>query len=463
MSGNAERNAGRELEEAGDLDLAVREVIRELTDKRKGGQAELSRILGSAENRLNRFVQGQRDLKFRELCTVVAELGPNAAVFVELVRLRLRSPEPEDVMRYLGLPNGQIEEPFLAELQQLLATEPRAAASKDPGSRRDELRELDDLRFTGAAAAQERTEVVIRELQAGLHGAGAALVRHELALAIGLWATICRCTGRKEAAASAFAIAFELVNESKDREALAILRSRASYLLIDLGHPGFAFSFLNAAAEHFLVSFNRERYGTCLVDRAIALIIQGEDNQAEEALHTALDLLPAEEWRYRAAAFHSLSICAEKRREFTEARRLLDAAISEYGPRRASTCGQFYRAQGRHALVEGRLEEAAAAFRKAAEVLGELGEPFEGELALIEVAEIAVRRGQTTELKQLGREFLAAVPKNSHSRLAKEALIRLANHLLWGSVEDCLISIEACREKLKEAGRIYLLPPFVHH
>ena len=460
MSGNPEApGLGPSAE---DLGAAIREVVELLAAKRNGGQAELSRALGSADNRINRFVTGKRDLTIDELSKLVDALGRDPAIFLELVRLRLPVPGPAAVMRFLGLPNGQTEEPFLLELEQLIATVP-SESLVDSGSRREELKELDDLRFAGAAAAEERTEFVCRELVAGLGGSAAGRARHELALALGLWAAIARCTGRREAAASAFALAFKLVENPKDRDAEAILRSRASYLLIDLGHPGFAFLFLNAAAEHFLVSFNRERYGTCLVDRANALMMQGEEEQTEVALLTALDLLPPEQWRYRAAAFHTLSLCAEQRQEFGKARQLLESALREYGARRDSIRGQFYRAQGRQAVREGLLKEAAQAFRKAADCLAELGQPFEGELALIDFGEILAKRKKMTELRQLGRDFLEKIPKNSHSRVAKEALLRLANSLLWGSLEECLAALEACRGKLKEAGKHFLVPTFPHH
>ena len=459
MSGNPEApGLGPSAE---DLSAAIREVVELLAAKRNGGQAELSRALGSADNRINRFVSGKRDLTIDELSKVVDELGRDPAIFVEMVRLQLPVPGPAAVMRFLGLPNGQTDEPFLLELEQMIGTA-RSDSAFDPGPRKEELKELDDLRFAGAAVAQERAEIMIREMAAGLGGPVDERVRHELALAIGLWAAIARATGRKEASASAYAFAFELIAEPKDCEAEAILRSRASYLLIDLGFPSFAVSFLNPAAEYFLISLKHAQFGTCLVDRAVALIIKGDADQAEVALRTALNLLPREEWRYRAAAFHSLAACAEKRQNWPQARQLLDSAVREYGTRRDSICGQFYWAIGRHAVTDGRFNEASTAFRKAAEILSDLGEPFEGELALLDVAEVAAKRQKLTELQQLGHEFLAKLPRNSHSRSAKDILIKLSNVLLFGSLKEIHAAIESSRERLKELGKLYLLPSFTH-
>lgn len=456
MVGTAENEEDLVLRDD-ELDTAVREVVRGLAERKTGGQNALSRSIGSAENRVNRFVNNERDLKVKELCQVVGSLGPSAVVFLELVRLKLRQPTSQEVMRYLGLPNGPADDPFLAEIEELAAR----GGDRDPGPRVEELKELDDLRFAGAVAAQERVETVCRELTAGLNGPESGRARHELALAVGIWSTIARTTGKKEPAATAYALAFEVAGP-KNLEAEAILRSRSSYLLIDLGHPGFAFNFLNAAAEYYLITNNRERYGTCLVDRAIALIKQREFEKAEEALRNALKLLPTEEWRFRASAYHGLSVCAEGRKDLPAARELLEQAANEYGCRHDSMLAQIYRTQGRFAVAQDLLMEASGPFRRAAAILSECGQPFEGELALLDVAEIAVQQKDATELRTLGREFLERVPRNSHNRSAKEALIRLANSCLWGSPAECRAAIESCREKLLDASKSYLLPAFTH-
>lgn len=455
MVGTAENEEDLVLRDD-ELDSAMREVVRSLAERKAGGQNALSRSIGSAENRVNRFVNNERDLKVKELCRVVDSLGPSAVVFLELVRLKLRQPTSQEVMRYLGLPNGPADDPFLAEIEELAAR----GGDGDPGPRLEELKDLDDLRFAGAPAAQQRLEIVCRELTTGLCGPAADRSRHELALAAGLWATIARTTGKKEPAATAYALAFEVAGP-KNGEAEAILRSRASYLLMDLGHSGFAFNFLNAAAEHYLITNDRERYGTCLVDRAIALIKQGELEKAEVALTNAVGLIPMAEWRYRVAAHHCLATCAEQR-SLGLARGHLDHAIHEYGTRKDSTLGQFYWTRGRYDLAAGNLQSASQCFRQASSILSVFGQPFEGELTLLSVAEIAVQRRDATERRSLGREFLDSVPKNSFDRSAKEALIGVANCLLWNSnTAECLAAIESCRGKLLASGKHYL-PAYTH-
>ena len=86
MAGTAGINTTDEQIEA--LNAAVRRVVKDL----QGGRyslAELSVELGSAENRLSRFVNGSRDLKVGELLSLLEIIHIPVSLFLALVLAQL--------------------------------------------------------------------------------------------------------------------------------------------------------------------------------------------------------------------------------------------------------------------------------------------------------------------------------------------------------------------------------------
>ena len=443
-----------EVEDPGfeQVSQAVRDSFRELMAGRYN-QSELSEAMGSAANRISRFVGGKRSLTVDESLRLLGLLRTDPALFLQLVRSHLPMPTPASAIRQLCLPPNSAPEPFLLEISARLSS-PRPF-SAEATSRQAEIDELDHLRFAGALAARDQLERVCLELaQEVASGTESDRAHRELVRGLGLWATISRTLGEKEAAGQAYVLGFELVH-ADDREGLALLRKRAAYLLIDCGYPHFALEFLSQATEHFLLARQELEFAMCLVDRGIILMKTRQEAAAGQLFEDALELLPADARLYRIAAHHWLSLRAERARDIPEARRRLNLAIREFGDARDSLLGQLCWSAGRHAGQSGAFKEAHAQLRQALQLLTEMGQSFEGELVLIDIAQFQLQQCRLEDLRETGREILARLPKNRHSRRASSALIKLGNCLLWRS--PSLSDLDEARRALEEAGAD--LPP----
>lgn len=81
--------------------------------------------------------------------------------------------------------------------------------------------------------------------------------------------------------------------------------------------------------------------------------------------------------------------------------------------------------------MEGAQNPAEQYLREAFDLLADLGRPFEAERILIDLAELQLDRGRIAEARDLGRQILARIPKHGHSRKATNALVDIANCLVW--------------------------------
>lgn len=452
MAGTAGINTTDEQIEA--LNAAVRRVVKDLQAGRYS-LAELSVELGSAENRLSRFVNGSRDLKVGELLSLLEIIHIPVPLFLALILAQLPELPPAATIEYLCLTANAPPVPFLVDLEGRLKG---GGIPTGKGSRVQELAELDDIRFLGALAARRQLEEVCRDLATDV-GAGSDLgqLRQELGYGIGLWATISRTLGEKKEAAKGLAFAFGTTQPS-DLELTGVLKQRTAYVLADFGHLSFALGFVGQAAEIFAFEGHLGRLALCLVDRAILSIKKGDWEAAESALQSALSRLPTTEWRNRVAAFHSLATCCERRGDMAAAQNWLDKAAAEYSSREDGLLGQLLWAAGRHAFLARMPEEAVLRLNKAVRILSELGQPFEAELALLDLIEVRFSSTPGADMRGLGQALLGRLSKCSHSRIATDALIALGNELVWGT--PTLAAIKKSRNELARAGGLVPPPAF---
>lgn len=310
------------------LGRVARDSFRELIAGRYN-QSDLSAALGSATNRLNRFLAGKRGLTVDEALRLLGLTGVDPSLFLQLMLARLPAASPAATMRQLCLPPDAEEVPFLNELSRLLAAYGEPAPER--GSRMAELEELDRLRISGAQAVRDQVEVVCRQLAAeAAAGANPQRAHRELVRGIGLWSTISRTLGETAAAAEGYAFAFEKAAEAADSEGLALLKKRAAYLLCNSGYGDFALAFLHQAAEFFLLEGDTGQYVRCLVDRGIFLMKMQRQDAAEETFLRALRDREALDCRYRASAYQWLAYREAYRENVPQARRYMAQALAEY-------------------------------------------------------------------------------------------------------------------------------------
>ena len=192
MAGTAGINTTDEQIEA--LNAAVRRVVKDL----QGGRyslAELSVELGSAENRLSRFVNGSRDLKVGELLSLLEIIHIPVSLFLALVLAQLPELPPAATIEYLCLTANAPPVPFLVDLEGRLKG---GGIPTGKGSRAREIAELDDIRFLGAGGAAPARR--------GLPGLGnrcrgrlrLGTTSPRVGLRHRLWATISRTLGEKK-------------------------------------------------------------------------------------------------------------------------------------------------------------------------------------------------------------------------------------------------------------------------
>jgi tetratricopeptide (TPR) repeat protein len=437
------------------LSRAVRDGFRDLFGDRYTLSELSQQVLASAPNRVARVLSGSRTMTFDEGMRLLAHTGTDPALFLELVLARLPKPSPAATVRQLCLPPGAELDPFLIELKEILAAP--GHPGPDRGSCIPALEQLEELRFASAPAALLQVESICRDLATEV-AAGCSWkqrAQRELVQGLGLWATISRTLGEMASSAQGYEAAFELAAKAGDTTGEAILRKRSSYLLMDSGYSHFALIFLGQAVEVFSQAGADVQLAECLVDRGIIYMKTDRFDLALQDFLFALERLPSSSQTYRIAAQHWLSLRAEHLRDLPEARNRLDLAIAEFGSRSDSLLGQIYWSAGRLAYKGMAFPEARVYYGKALRVLSEMGEPFEGELVLLDIAEIALNEKSATEMDEVGRDFLSRLPKNRHSRKATEALIKIGNRLRWG--KPTVGDLDEARKKLKEAGAE--LPP----
>jgi tetratricopeptide (TPR) repeat protein len=437
------------------LSRAVRDGFRDLFGDRYTLSELSQQVLASAPNRVARVLSGSRTMTFDEGMRLLAHTGTDPALFLELVLARLPKPSPAATVRQLCLPPGAELDPFLIELKEILAAP--GHPGPDRGSCIPALEQLEELRFASAPAALLQVESICRDLATEV-AAGCSWkqrAQRELVRGLGLWATISRTLGDMASSAQGYEAAFELATGAGDTVGEAVLRKRCSYLLMDAGYPHFALKFLGQAIEVFSQARADDQMAECLVDRGIVYMKIDRDDLALQDFLFALERLPASARTYRIAAQHWLAIRAEQSGDLSEARRRLDLAVAEFGTRSDSLLGQILWSAGRLAWTEMALSDSKAHFGKALRILSEMGEPFEGELVLLDIAEIALKEMNVAEMDEAGRDFLSRLPRNRHSRKATEALIKIGNRLRWG--KPTVGDLDEARRKLKEAGAE--LPP----
>ncbi len=445
------------VEQLEDLHSVVRRVVKALQAGRYS-LAELSEALDSAENRLSRFVGGSRDLRIGELLKLLELIHVPSPLFLRLVLAELPVTPPGETIEFLCLPANAPPVPFLVEIRARLK---EVGIPTGKGTRAGELAELDDLRFLGALAARRKLEEVCRELVSDYTaGSSSLLYRRELVHGIGLWATISRTLGEKAVAAQALALGFELASDPHDHLLRAMLKQRATYLVADFGHISFAFDFLREAAEYFAFEGLQDRLATCQLDRAILLVKKADWSLAESTLHSALALLPTTEWRNRVAAFHTLATCCERRGDSRSAQEWLARATAEYSNRRDALLGQLLWTSSRFAVESGDTETAIRQLREAMRILGELGQPLEAELVLVDLVEVRFSSNDNSSLRALGEELLGRLRHCSHSRIATDALVELGNELIWG--KPSLELIRKSRSELARAGSLVQPPALTY-
>ncbi len=430
------------------LSQAVRDSFRELIGGRYN-QCDLSEALGSAANRLNRFLAGKRGLTVDEALRLLGMTGAAPSLFLQLMLARLPAPSPAETIRQLCLPPDPEPVAFLVELGLLLRG--KQGPEPDRGSRLEEIEELDSLRFSGALAVRDQLERVLRQLAAETAaGPNSARARRELIRAIGLWSTISRTLGERAAAAEGYASAFEMAATAEDQEGTALLEKRAAYLLCNAGYGEFALAFIDRAAGFFLLEGDTRRYVRCLVDRGIFLMKMQQDDAAEKVFFRALRHSSELDCLYRASVQQWLSFREANRQNLPAARRYMTQALAEYSEHKDSYFGHLSWSAGRLDLLLGDYAAAEVHFRQALKLMEESGRPFEAERILLDIAETYLQRGLANEVRECGRELLAKIPKHNFSRKATAALIKVSNCLIWRapSLED----LAEARAILKATG-----------
>lgn len=243
-----------------------------------------------------------------------------------------------------------------------------------------------------------------------LHGETSALKTELYAQAIAYGGNAARVAGDKHAAVERFEYSRFLLRSvgGGDRQLQAELDRFEGSLCLDLRDMERAHHFFQRALMVYCLEEDFVGAATVLLKIALALNINGEQEEAIEALGEALDLLdPEENPRIHLFCEHSLAMCLSDSGRYREARRIMQAnqaRYQRYGDQ--LTLLRVAWIHGRIALGLGEPEEAEFQYLIARRGFYQAGISFDAALVSLELAALYLEQGRTAEVKRLAGELV---------------------------------------------------------
>lgn len=450
----------RETEPTAALEEAM-EVERHSLDRliRFHSRSSLSGRLLRAHNRVGRFVSGDRDLFQHEMLVVLTSAGISPWLYHDLARAALPEPPPAEILRQLCRDPAHVcTEPFLLELEHDLEKVRHQAVVEGPGmpDLPLQLAEIEELRNLSIALAREQAVNLVNGLMERARG-GAEISRGllgQLALGIGVWAGLCWLDRRFFDSCDGYCLAFELATIEGSSSLAIQLKQRAAHLIADSGFMDYSKVWLRQAIDFYAARGETEALGKATVDLGRMEFYSGEAAVARERFETALPLLPPEAFRYRVATLEALSNCHQVLGDPLKATAVLDQAFAEYGDRLDSYRGYLAWVQARLAQQLGRFEQSDELFGTAINLLLKFGSPLNGELALLDQADLRIQLGKTC--KDLGERVMTGLKEGRYDAKTAQVAAKMVSTFLWGT--PTADSVADLRRKLEGTGGVSCPP-----
>lgn len=307
------------------------------------------------------------------------------------------------------------------------------------GTRRKELLQLEDARFTAPGEVTTKLEAMADDL---LSVPATPQGRTDVAMVLAIWSTLRRIEGRREQSRDGYLAAFSFLEQVDDPFAQGFVMQKAAYLAMDFDRLDSSFLLLDGALSAFTVAGDPEWQARIFADRGIVGFLQKRWSDAEADLRRALALLPATSPRYRFAAGERLADILVETGRLEEAQQILSEA-SEFLRDTLARAFLAWR-QGKLFSAQGQLPSAAERLWSAFAVMGANGEPLDTAMVAVDLAEVLLQLGRKNDLRSLITDTVAWMGRLAANRAAHQALVDLARLFYAGELN---------REKATEIRR----------
>ncbi len=333
---------------------------------------------------------------------------------------------------------AELESATPAEVRKLKATLRRSPAGKPPTP--EEIRELEQLRFSDLAAAETRTFDALAALRAIDADRETA---ERLAEVWGVLASVSRTRARFSAAAHCLRQGLEVAGEWGLDGARAGLLQRACYLAGDQNEYQAAVAIAHEAMAVYVLRHDLPGVGKTLVDSAVMFRLMGELGAAIQAYQSSLHYLPEESLLNRFAVCQGLGNCFLVCGELQQAERCLSDALAALdslpaGPSRMRASAQWLRAE--IAIEKGDFESAECDLRAVLAIYLSNGNIFDLATCSLRLSKVLFLLGKTSDLRELAFQMDSLIKplQRKHEFLAA-ALMQFIRAAFAGELTSGLI------------------------
>jgi tetratricopeptide (TPR) repeat protein len=443
------RRRGRAVVLPRELPKRARVLLRAIADRTKS-LAAVGRDTGHSLQWVWRLANTSKNFPIEKAVKVLEEVQVPPRFFFEELCSEEKALSPAWLIAYFREPYGD-RLPFPLQAEVAACRERILDAPPGDGPRRHQAWLLDaaERRHTQDAAVRGEVENVL----AGLLGA-AEPTRGDVAdlcHGLGLWATISRRRGRRNAAIDALVGGLELADALDDDALRGHLLGRAAYLLHDLGQTSWALWTNERATEAWTLAGDTEQLTLALSDRALFLQQLGRHAEAAKLFRLVLERVPSRAWRVHAAAHFGLATAAEAAGDLASAEEELRQALKVYQGLDSGLASMCWKA-GTVAGGRRSYEFAAQALRRSMELFGRFGQSLQVVLVAVDLADVFARQGKRHALRALGDEALSWLEMFQHNPWADAAVGELARLLYCGEASSR--EFDMLRRQLNQAGRV---------
>ena len=411
-----------------------------------------------------RQLRQNKSVDLVKIIEALGELGVPVRVYLEEVIDSLPAYDPVWLLEHFR-PRRNESDPFLAEHAsrfRLLLQNPLTIGACSR-RRHGEIEAIEQKSLFDSDKAKAALEVLGRDLlgtaEVALTGS-LGLGRGDLGNCARLllaWGAVQRSAGRREDSVEAFGLAYRFGLATRDPVILGLFYCEGAQLLSELGQPGHALRFAEAAARHLRTLRDRSLRALALIQFSQAYAQLGQHQEARLHAIGALRLSGRRERRVRPVAWAQLASLARIRGKLRRSFGLLERAKANVGAN--SYLKAFF--NWRQALLLAHLgsrKDALRAFRSASRIFERAGQSLEILDLAVDLAEALVAKGCHDEILELVRAVAPRFDQLGRETQAPALWLDLCALIIDGRQDGLREQVVLVREALAKASGTRLAP-----
>ena len=410
-----------------------------------------------------RQLRQNKSVDLVKIIEALGELGVPVRVYLEEVIDSLPAYDPIWLLEHFR-PCRSESDPFLAENAsrfRLLLENPLTTGACSR-RRHGEIEAIEQESLFDRGTAKADLEVLGRDLLGSAEAAlaGRGLGRGDLSNCARLllaWGAVQRFAGRREDSVEAFGLAYRFGLATREPVVLGLFYCEGAQLLSELGQPGHALRFAEAAARHFRTLRDRSLRALALIQFSQAYAQLGQHQEARLHAIDALRLSGRRERRVRPVAWAQLASLARIRGKLRRAFGLLQRAKANAGAN-SYLKAYFHWRQALLLAHLGSRRDALRAFRSASRIFDRAGQSLEILDLAVDLAEALVVKGCAEETIDLVRSVAPRFDQLGNETRAPALWQDLCALIIDGRHDGLREQVLLVRKALAKASGTHLAP-----